>query len=111
MTEELKQKARQKALEWNDEKINGKYNRPPIANWSCYEKGYIAGATENGIQWHDLRKDPNDLPKRMGNVVQNQDGDKVTYDYRLKKWRWLDGCDNGLEMIAWCEIQQFNSEE
>ena len=42
--EELKQEARQKALEWNGEKINGKYNRPPIANWSCYEKGYLAGA-------------------------------------------------------------------
>jgi hypothetical protein len=40
----LKQEARQKALEWNGEKINGKYNRPPIANWSCYEKGYLAGA-------------------------------------------------------------------
>lgn len=42
--EELKKEARQKALEWNGEKINGKYNRPPIANWSCYEKGYLAGA-------------------------------------------------------------------
>lgn len=42
--EELKQEARQKALEWNGEKINGKYNRPPIANWSCYEKGYLASA-------------------------------------------------------------------
>ena len=42
--EELEKEARQKALEWNEEKINGKYNRPPIANWSCYEKGYLAGA-------------------------------------------------------------------
>lgn len=42
--EELEKEARQKALEWNHKKINGKYNRPPIANWSCYEKGYLAGA-------------------------------------------------------------------
>lgn len=27
------------------------------------EDAYIAGAIENGVQWHDLRKDPNDLPK------------------------------------------------
>ena len=42
--EELEKEASQKALEWNHKKINGKYNRPPIANWSCYEKGYLAGA-------------------------------------------------------------------
>ena len=42
--EELKREARQKALEWDSEKINGKYNRPPMANWYCYEKGYLAGA-------------------------------------------------------------------
>ena len=24
---------------------------------------WVDCATENGIQWHDLRKDPNDLPK------------------------------------------------
>ena len=52
------------------------------------------------IEWHD----PNDFPKRNGNVVQNQDGDKVTYDYRLKHWRWTDGGTDGLKMIAWCEI-------
>lgn len=52
------------------------------------------------IEWHE----PNDFPKRNGNVVQNQDGDKVTYDYRLKYWRWTDGGTDGLKMIAWCEI-------
>ena len=65
---------------------------------------YLAGATENSVQWHDLRKDPNDVPKRNGNVVQNQDGDKVTYDYRQKQWRWTDGGTDGLKMIAWCEV-------
>ena len=52
------------------------------------------------IEWHD----PNDFPKRNGNVVQNQDGDKVTYDYRLKHWRWIDGGTDRLKMVAWCEI-------
>lgn len=26
------------------------------------EKAYIAGARENGFVWHDLLKDPEDLP-------------------------------------------------
>ena len=30
---------------------------------SIFISGYKLGATENGIQWHDLRKDPNDLPE------------------------------------------------
>lgn len=64
----------------------------------------IAETTENEVVWHDLRKDPNDLPKRNGNVVQNQDGDKVTYDYLQKQWRWTDGGTDGLKMIAWCEV-------
>ena len=71
------------------------------------KQAFLAGLHEGQPKWHDLREDPNDLPKRIGNVVQNQDGDKVTYDYRLKKWRWLDGCDNGLEMVAWCETPTF----
>ena len=32
------------------------------AYFRSYE-GYLAGAEENGVVWHDLRKDPNDLPK------------------------------------------------
>lgn len=27
-----------------------------------HQDGYIAGAKENGLQWHDLRKNPEDLP-------------------------------------------------
>lgn len=54
--EELKQEARQKALEWNGEKINGKYNRLPIANWSCYEKGYLAGAESREKRIEELEE-------------------------------------------------------
>lgn len=60
--------------------------------------------------WHNLRKNPNDLPKRKGNVVLNQDGDKVTYDYFEGRWRWLDGTADGLEMIAWCEVPKLKEE-
>ena len=60
----------------------------------------ISNIKKQIIEWHD----PNDFPKRNGNVVQNQDGDKVTYDYMLKQWRWTDGGTDGLKMVAWCEI-------
>ena len=81
------------------------------------EKAYIAGAKENGVEWHDLRKEPNDLPKvkegktsggmpyHISNVVQNQKGQHCWYNYKYNKW-----CDNDYildEVIAWCEIPQF----
>ena len=73
--EELKQEARQKALEWNGEKINGKYNRPPIANWSCYEKGYLAGAEPRekqiqalGERCLQLQKDKGELTDRVNEL-------------------------------------------
>ncbi len=58
--EELKQKA----IKASDKKcVKGcsKYYR------YGFQDGYIAGATENGIVWHDLRKDPNDLPTKLSN--------------------------------------------
>lgn len=46
---------------------------------NAIKQAYIAGATENGTQWHDLEKDPNDLPKGH-KVVLNQVGAPTTYD-------------------------------
>lgn len=70
------------------------------------KQAFLAGLNSK-TQWHDLRENPNDLPKRKGNVVLNQDGDKVTYDYLEGRWRWTDGGIDGLEMIAWCELSKF----
>lgn len=59
MDETLKQKA--------EEYRASHTHHAPILNVTLVntsiEEAYIAGATENGIQWHNLRKDPNDLPK------------------------------------------------
>lgn len=30
---------------------------------NAIKQAYVVGAIENGIQWHDLRKNPNDLPE------------------------------------------------
>ena len=70
------------------------------------ERAYNAGATENGIQWHDLKKDPNDLPKKNKSywVYIDCQGNKI---YRSVVWQgyWLDWYD-GIP-IAWCEEPQF----
>lgn len=57
-------------------------------------------ATENGIQWHDLRKDPNDLPKDERYVWTNvgpghYDSDGI----------WWDDFGRLQDVIAWCEPQ------
>ena len=104
MTEELKQKA----IKASDKKcVKGcsKYYR------YGFQDGYIAGATENGIQWHDLRKDPNDLPKvhYYELLAYRTDYKRVThisYDTFHKEWLLHDGSSQDV-IIAWCEEPQF----
>lgn len=62
-------------------------------------------ATENSIQWHDLRKDPNDLPKDTYDVL-DQAGYKVHYNFFQDVWV---NEENKIDrqVIAWCEIPQF----
>lgn len=92
---------RQKAEEYAYEKWIAYPEKQEIA-----EQAYIAGTTENGIQWHDLRKDLNDLPKFRHDIL-------VTCEYKskLKKkcetFEWDYKSDMPLHAIAWCEIPQF----
>lgn len=58
-------------------------------------------AEENGVQWHDLREDPNDLPTDYRSVWTNQGG--AYYDVEDK--RWADGDSWVYNVIAWCEPQ------
>lgn len=63
-------------------------------------------------KWHDLRKNPEDLPKETGHYLTD-DGEYI-YDADLKEWRtltcmvcwdfhWLDDGD----VIAWTELPKF----
>ena len=73
----------------------------------CAEQGYLDGLTEGSkSQWHDLRKDPNDLPKESGKYIIHI---KVS-----EKRTITDTCDffNGyfgqyIKPIAWCELPKF----
>ena len=77
------------------------------------EGAYLLGAKENGIQWHDLRKDPNDLPKSSPfHEVLDENGMKMYYDDVLKKWNMFtqNGIVQARPPIAWCEIPTFDKE-
>ena len=62
-----------------------------------YTRGYLAG-----LQWHNLRKDPNDLPK------DNKREYLVFLDWLGKKYELLRLCEIKTHKdTAWCEIPQF----
>lgn len=74
------------------------------------ENAYIAGAKENSIQWHDLRKNPNDLPKKIGEYLVYKIsgyGSKSIelIQYNSNKYFWCVEHQN--DVIAWCEMPQF----
>ena len=90
---------------------------------AIFISGYKLGATENSIQWHDIRKDPKDLPKPSElfydvseRVIGVQEvaprqfmSIECRYDLIEKKWR-ISQDPYYADVIAWCEIPQFNLE-
>jgi len=73
-----------------------------------YKKGFKDGAKfgyNEANEWHDLRKNPNDLPKGH-KVVLNQIGEKTTYDPD-RGFLGFGGCG----IIAWKEIPLFKESE
>ena len=130
MTEEqIKQRAREKSKELEENQTIGIYDDDESLAYdkgynsgevTGYEKGYIAGATENGIQWHDLRKDPNDLPPRLDEHCSCSDSyyvqyggkygstDFAYYNFIENKWQRYEDAENVKgDIIAWCEIPLF----
>ena len=100
---------KQKAEDFYFKKYTRTLNVGEEERQKAITEAYIAGAIENGIQWHDLRKDPNDLPK--DNSVKRCYVDDGKY-YRLyfsnAKWHYSIGGYTFLQdIIAWCEEPQF----
>lgn len=64
-------------------------------------QAYIAGAEAHQTKWHDLRKDPNDLPKKDCEVIiLHENGRK-----HIQKWKngnWTNAIV--VPVIKWCEI-------
>lgn len=85
-----------------------------------FRDGLLAGLKEGKPKWHDLRKDPNDLPLKMGIgsevVLISYDGevtDFAYYNFEAKRWEHDEDafyiCNP--PPIAWCEIPKFEEEE
>lgn len=81
--------------------------------------GYNEATKENGIVWHDLRKDPNDLPKKVGNylvcyldTMLERHSFELSYVDYLEDGHWIDEDNDNIErydegVVAWAEIPQF----
>lgn len=93
----------------------------------AYRDGFIAGAKENGIIWHDLRKNPDDLPKvdrlvrvrlmsGMEHICETcyyePSEDEIGYGKLIISFYELNGeWIDDTEIIAWCEVPKFEVEE
>ena len=70
------------------------------------KQGFLAGLRVSKSPWHDLRKDPNDLPEDTYDVL-DQAGYKVHYDFSQNVWlNEKDEIDN--HVTAWCRVPIFS---
>ena len=102
MTEELENKATEwiRSQGWSEENL-------PNDEYIQMCDAYVAGAKENGVIWHDLETNPNDLPvASIFNEVLNENGNKVFYDDINKTWNMF--FNNSIVRTNtpnfWCEI-------
>ena len=91
-----------------------KDNNETISYFTGFDDGYLAGAKENGVVWHDLRKDPDDLPNDNGTVLVRLEKPITQFSYfchpekKFSCWNTEYECNIHLHnVIAWCEIPQF----
>ena len=109
-----------------DEEMAEEYRNKNCERWETdglsvdeiAKENYLAGLKAGRTQWHDLLKDPNDLPKSTGDYVTNIG--VLTYDHYgngVYKWHtpFCEACDysdivDDDEVIAWCEIPTFDKE-
>lgn len=83
------------------------------------ELGYNRGLEAGRPKWHDLRKDPDDLPSRSdenkdkSNRVITDKGIGFYY-FRKEKWYTSEGDEAYCferKITAWCEILKYTEEE
>ena len=76
------------------------------------KQAFLAGLKVGRPQWHDLRKDPNDLPKHSVRVLvlledKLYEISSISADNR---WVCTDYYTGEDKVIAWCEIPTFDKE-
>lgn len=64
---------------------------------------YLKGLAEGKTKWHDLRKNPEDLPKENGCYW----GYVNYFGFQHRKIYWLGNRFDITGVIAWCELPKF----
>ena len=91
-----------------------------ITDYSNVKEAFLAGLKAGRPQWHDLRKDPNDLPKKVGNYILDTACERHTFELSFVDYfedkHWIDEENHNIEgydegVIAWCEIPTFTDKE
>ena len=75
-----------------------------------FEKTFLAGLKAGRPQWHDLRKDPTDLPKDTVSVLISRGLPRTDRARYNGKWYGYYSDDEIEDVIAWCEIPTFDKE-
>ena len=81
------------------------------------KQAYLSGLEAGRPKWHDLRKDPNDLPKDNDEKLCFYEKGKVVarYDSGYSCWEtYLNNFETVIPssvIIAWCELPQFTDKE
>lgn len=80
-------------------------------------KACLAGLEKGIPQWHDLRKDPKDLPEQFTlvfgyfNIVDGTPWNSNYVACQYGNGNWYDDCmtyiEQDREPVAWCEILKF----
>lgn len=72
--------------------------------------GYGQGLKAGRPQWHDLRKDNNDLPKDTVSVLISRGLPRTDRARYNGKWYGYYSDDEIEDVIAWCELPTFDKE-
>ena len=75
---------------------------------------YMQGAERYKTKWHDLRKNPDDLPKESGYYIVSRYSNYLRIKRHSQTLYFIKGKRNGwntkmdiTQIIAWCEIPKF----
>jgi len=82
-------------------------------DYDSMQQAFLAGLKAGRPQWHDLRKDPNDLPKATTPVlvILESGVPYVSWISSDKGWWFCTNYYTGEDkVIAWCEIPTFDKE-
>lgn len=86
-------------------------------DYKASKDGFLAGLKAGRPQWHDLRKNSNDLPEKMGLgskevYVAYKSGvtDFACYRFDKKYWERSENEELAEDVIAWIEVPTFDKE-